>query len=93
MNVVAAGPGDYAVGSGQATSGSTNAGLNLNCKPHPGPCPTRVAAATGGSGNVTVPRLNSAGGAGSFTLVLVANPITGAIETKTVTKGVFNVTF
>lgn len=46
-----------------------------------------------GSGTITVNSLTSTGASGTFSFSLVAVPGSGATGTKTITEGVFNVTF
>jgi hypothetical protein len=82
MAVIAAGPGTYTIGSGSPNNALISSGaLSWH------------AAAANGTGTVTITTLNASAATGTFTFTANAVATSGATGTRTVTEGVFNLTF
>lgn len=83
VSTVASGPGTYAVGLTDPTSGILTQGGGA----------TWEALLSTGSGSIVISTLTSTGASGTFSFVMPALSGSSATGTKTVTNGTFNVTF
>jgi hypothetical protein len=101
FRLYASAPGTYPVGGADPPppGRGSSAGLIVGCHPRPGSCPGwYVAPCCGqpdgnGSGEVTLTALTAIDVAGSFSFDMVASRLTGAVGSKIVTNGRFNVRF
>jgi hypothetical protein len=82
---IASGPGTYTVGTS-----ATNSNLMMFAG---GALRSWKAGVAGGSGSITFTTLTATGASGTFFFTLVPDVATGATGNKSVTEGVFNVTF
>jgi uncharacterized protein DUF6252/fibronectin type III domain protein len=94
FNILATGPGTYAI----ASTDPSFAFLLSNANLQPGrPVPKWQTQGGpgigGGSGSVTVTTLTSGGASGTFVFTVGPYLLTGATGTKSITGGVFNVSF
>jgi hypothetical protein len=83
----AGGPGTYPIGPPPGITNGANGLLLL------GGTASWAADATKGGGTITINTLTSTAASGTFSFTLVAVPGTAATGTKTVTQGLFSVTF